>query len=82
MFTPMLSAPGSGCAGLERMQKWVRLTQLELRKLISKPVSARQGLRPSWSALPLTTNPIRANLRRNVNQVTVSSLGFPRNSNN
>lgn len=37
MFTPMLSAPGSRCAGLEGMQKWVRLTQLELRKLIRVP---------------------------------------------
>lgn len=32
----MLSAPGSGYAELEGMQKWVAFTQLELGKLISK----------------------------------------------
>lgn len=32
----MLFAPGSRCAELEEMQKWVTLTQLELRKLISE----------------------------------------------
>lgn len=67
MFTPMLSAPGSRRAGLEGMQKWVRLTQLELRKLIRVPALHKHRGFPG-PPLPLAAVPCP---RRNGHQVAV-----------
>lgn len=56
MFTPMLSAPGSGYAKLERMQKWVTFPQLEFRKLISERTlgenSGPHGVTPPLAISP------------------------------
>ena len=77
MFTPMLPAPGSGCAELEGRQKWVVFTQLQLRKLISeRPLGKNSG--HHGSPQPLLPTPLRTNLRRHGGQVMLSDLGSPR----
>lgn len=71
MFTSMLSAPGSGCAELEGMQKWVILTQLDLRKLMSERALCKySGLH---GAQPLLLTLLGVNLRRHVCQLILST---------
>lgn len=71
MFTSMLSAPGSGCAELEGMQKWVTLTQLDLRKLMSERAPCKcSGLH---GAQPLLLTLLRVTLRRYDCQLILST---------
>lgn len=76
MFTLMLSDLGSGCAKLEGMQKWVTLTQLELRKFISERALCKNS--GFHGAQPFLLMLLRTNLRIDVGQVILSDLGSPR----
>lgn len=73
MFTPKLYDSSSRYAKLEGMQKWVTITQLKLRKLMSERALDKNSDLHGTQALLLSL--FKANLRRNVGQVILSGLG-------